>query len=47
MDWERPLHLNAEQNQVDALIPQESRNQGNYHIAQEGFQNDSANQNSE
>ena len=47
MNWERPLHLNAEQNQVDALIPQESRNQGNYHIAQEGFQNDSANQNSE
>ena len=42
MDWERPLHLNAGQNQVDALIPQESRNQGNYHIAQEGFQNDSA-----
>lgn len=45
LDWERPL--NAGQDQVDALIPQESRNQGNDHIAQDGFQNDSAKQNSE
>ena len=39
MHW--PLNMHAEQNpDVDALIPQEGRNPGNYHVGQERVQID-------
>ena len=39
MRW--PLNMHAEQNpEADALIPQEGRNPGNYHVGQERVQID-------